>query len=40
MFHVLESQTIQFCHMIVVERVENLPSILSAADEAHLTETT
>ena len=40
MFHVVEPQTIQFCHVIIVECVENLTSILAAAHEAYLTQST
>ena len=37
MFYVFQPKAIEFCHVIVIERVENLPPILSTAYESQLT---
>src|SRR5829696_5433478 len=38
MFYVFQPETIEFCHVIVIERIENLPSIFSTADKTQLTQ--
>ena len=37
MFYVFQPKAIEFCHVIIIERIENLPPILSTADEPQLT---
>lgn len=36
MVHMFESHAVEFCNVIVIERIEDLTSILTAAHEAHL----
>ena len=38
MFYMVKAEAVEFCNVIIVKRVVNLPSILAAADEAHLTQ--
>ena len=36
MFDVLKPEAVEFCHMVVVERIKDLPPILAGADQPQL----
>ena len=40
MFYVLQPEAIEFCHVIVIESIKDLPPILAAANEPQLTQST